>query len=253
MILRNVFLIFLICITSQVDGQDARAIIQHYIDTVSGGDIKNWNTISTMYEEGQSYYSHNDFETKTNLANPDVPSYFRNWTDLKAGKSKNELFSDSSFEIRTSAFYFFKDKTIILMGNLPPIKKAAPEKDPDVSRHLPVYISNILARSKSVELIDVRQLLPGGPSFYELKLTAKGKEYFLFINVDSFLVEYYNLRGDGDRSILASVGEYQRFGNLLIPMFDSSMKNNVAYFWTRKSKLVLNGDIDPAILEYKEK
>jgi hypothetical protein len=139
------------------------------------------------------------------------------------------------------------------MGNLPPVKKGVPERDPYMSRHLPVYISNILAHSKSVELTDVKQLQPAGPSFYELKLTAKGKVYFLFINVDTFLVEYCNLRGDGDRSILVSVSEYRRFDKLLIPMYESSMKNNAAYFWTRKSKLVLNVEIDPAIFEYKEK
>jgi hypothetical protein len=253
MTLRARFVFIIICMTSHMNAQDARAIIQHYIDTVSGGDIRNWNAITTMYEEGQSYYSHNDFEQKTSLVNPDAPSYFRTWIDLNADKTKRELFMDSSFEMRTSAFYFFKDKIIILMGTLPPMKRGALDRDPYLSPHLPVYISNILEHSRSAELISVKQLQAGGPSLYELKLTAKGKEYFLFINVDTFLLEYYNITGSGDRSILAAVDEYHQFGNLLIPMFESSMKNNVVYYWSRKSKLVLNPEIDPVILEFKEK
>src|SRR5687767_7655152 len=93
-------ILFLVFAASMANAQDAREIIRHYIDTVSGGSIKNWDKVATLYYEGQSYYSQNDFEQKSNLLNPDKPGYFRTHLDSKAHKSKNELFADSSFEIR---------------------------------------------------------------------------------------------------------------------------------------------------------
>ena len=79
MMMLRLLVITLVLLPALLKGQDAREIIKHYLDTGSNGNIENWNQIRSLYTEGESYYSQNDFEQKVNLVKPDHPSYQRSY------------------------------------------------------------------------------------------------------------------------------------------------------------------------------
>jgi hypothetical protein len=250
--MRRILCIFFVSLSYWLPAQNAREIVQQYIDTVSGGDVRNWDKIKSMYSEGQSYYSQQDFNQELNMARPVKPSYYKTYLSLP-DNHKIESFDDSALTIPISTSYFLRERLILLIGNIPPIIKPAPEKDRFFSHHLPVYISNLMAGSKSIELLGIKDFVTDGLSCYEIMMITKGRKYYLYINTETLLLEFCCLREDGDRDILGRYAEYKRFGELLIPMFDGIARNNILYYWNRKSKLKINEPIDPSIFEYKEK
>jgi hypothetical protein len=250
--MRKILCAFLVLTSHCLTAQDARTILQQYIDTVSGGDVRNWEKIKSMYSEGQSYYSQQDFEQKLNMATPDKPSYYKTYLVLP-DNHKIEYFDDTTSTRPNSTFYFLEKRSILLIGNIPPIIKPAPEKDRFFSPHMPVYISNLMENSKSVELLGIKDFVTDGFSCYEIVMITKGRKYYLYINTQTLLLEYGCFGENEDRTTLGRYAEYKRFGELLMPMFDGIARNNILYYWNWKSKLKINEPIDPAIFEYKEK
>jgi len=140
---------------------------------------------------------------------------------------------------------------IIQIGNMPTLEKPAPERDEFYSPHLPVQISKLVAKSKSIELSGVKSFPLTGVECYEIKVLTKGRTYLLYINTETFLLEYWNGREDEDQSILSRLYDYKRIDGLLIPMSDCLMKNGIVYFSSKTRKYLINPNIDPAIFNYK--
>lgn len=236
---------------SPLHAQNAREIVNRYLDTVSSGDIKNWDKIKSTYAESESYYSQGNFDGKVNLLKPEKSSFNKIYTVWP--QQRSDSFSDSTFSNLTSSFYFLKDKTVIIIANIPPMIKQPSPRDEFDSEFLPLTIWKLLNKSKSVELVGLREFDLENITCYEIKIAVKDRVYFLYINTRTFLLEYWNGREDHDTSILVKYSDYRKIGDVLIPMYDCLIRNNIIYFWSRKKLIHLNRDIDPEILKYEEK
>lgn len=236
---------------TSIFGQDARAIVNHYLDTVSNGNIDNWNRIKSIYKESEAYYSQNDFEQRVNLFKPDKSSFIKSFRVLPYN-FKHDIYSDSSFQILTSSFYYLKEKTVLLLDNTPPIIKQAPSRDEFYSAHLPVKISKLMSKSRSVELLGIKEFPLDELLCYEIKMTAKGRSYLLYINTETFLLEYWNDREDEDLSILTRFSNYRQVDEFLVPMSESLLRNGTTFFWEHTKRYLINSKIDIEMFNYKD-
>jgi hypothetical protein len=231
-------------------GQTAREIVNRYLDTVSNHNIKNWDKIKSTYTESMSSYSQSDFEQKGSFLELNKPSYTKMYSVLPY-QSKHELYDDSLFTHLTSTFYFLKDKTVIYMANLPKQEVSSRPRDEFFSPHLPVQIWKLMEKSKSVELLGTKEF-SGGSLCYEIRITTRGRKYLLYINTDTFLLEYWNDREDGDISIMTKLYDYKQVDDFLIPLCSYMTRNGTIYFWSRITKTELNPVIDQKIFEYEK-
>lgn len=230
--------------------QDGREIIKRYLDTVSNGDVRNWDKIKSVYTEYQSFYSQQAFEQRVDFGNVDKPSFCKSY---RVGLEKNRIdsYGDSTFTKWLSTFYFLEDKTVILIGNIPPmIKKSRPPGEFS-SQHPPVFISRLVKKSSAVELLGVKEFLNEALLCYEVKITAKGRNYYYYIDVETFLLRYSSTNKEDDRSSMAKFDDYKKIGDFLVPMFNAGIKNGFVFHWARKSKVEFNVDIDPELFVYK--
>jgi hypothetical protein len=132
-------LVFVFALLSQsLYSQDALDIINRYIDTVSNRDVDNWDKISSVYTESETYYSQQAFEQKVDLLRPDKANFERSYR-VPPYNHRIELYEDSTFTNRLSTFYYLRDRTILLLGNIPPIIKEAGKPDELVSDYPPAY------------------------------------------------------------------------------------------------------------------
>jgi hypothetical protein len=154
---------------------------------------------------------------------------------------------------KLSTFYFLKNKTILLLGNTPPIIKRSFAQDEDyLSDHLPVEIKSLMEKSRSVELLGIKQFPPDGIQCYEIKIATKDRKRLLYINTNTFLLEYWNLLKDGEISFLVKFSDYKRIDDFLMPMSDYAMRNGIVFHWKKIRKIEINADIRPEIFQYEE-
>jgi hypothetical protein len=128
--------------------------------------------------------------------------------------------------------------------------KEPPPRDEFFSTHIPVQISKLVSKSKSIELLGIKEFPLDGFSCYEIKMITKGRSYVLYINTKTFLLQYWNNREDGDLSILTKFFNYKKVEEFLIPMSDSMMKDGVVYFSNTTKKYLINTPIDLQIFNY---
>ena len=241
-----------ILFATSLHGQDAIEIVSRYLNKVSNGNVDNWNKIKSIYTESEVYYSQQDFEQKVDFLKSDKAHFHKSYR--VSPNQKIDIYEDSTFANKLSTFYFLESKTIILLGNIPPIIKPPPPHDEGfTSDHLPLQIRNLMQKSRSVELLGVKEFPVEGLQCYEIKISAKQGNYVLYINTDTFLLEYYNGRKDGDLSFLIKLSDYKKIEEFLIPMSEYTMRNGVVFHWTSIRKIEINADIDPEIFEYDEK
>ena len=246
-------LVFVFILASQFSyGQDALDIINRYIDTVSNGDVRNWNSIKSVYSESESYYGQQAFDQKVDLLKKDKPNFQRSYR-VPPYDHRIELYEDSTFTKLLSTFYYLKDRNILLIGNIPPIIKEAGKRDEFFSDYPPVYIWKLVDKSKSMELLGIKQFPVDGLSCYEIKVSTKGRDYFFYIDTKSFLLNYWSINGEGDRSSLFKFYNYKSLDDFLIPMSESSMRNGTIFYWNNIKKIVLNSKIDPKLFQYEDK
>jgi hypothetical protein len=199
------------------------------------------------------YYSQQDFEQRVSLLKSDKPNFHKSYR-IAPNDHKIEIYEDSTFTKRLSTFYFLKGKTVLLLSNIPPIVKPAPPRDEEFSSdHLPVQIWKLMQKSKSVQLLGIKEFPIEGLQCYEIKIITKERNSILFINTETFLLEYSNLRKDGDISFLAKFYNYKKIDDFLIPMSDCLMRNGIVYHWKNVRKIDINADIDPQVFKYQEK
>jgi hypothetical protein len=248
----RLFAVLLLFVSFIANAQTAREIVSHYLDTVSNGDVKAWSKIKSAYTESEVYYSQQDFDQKINLLKADKPSFHKLYW-VAPFEHKDVLFEDSTFTRMTSTFYFLNDRTIILMYNIPPIIKDKQIRDEFVYYFLPEQIRKLLEKSKSVELLGIKDFPNDGILCYEIRITAKGRHYLLYIDTTSFLLRYWNGREDQDTGVMTKFDNYKRIDGLLMPMLESMTKGGIPYYYCRTRKIELNATIDPKELVYEEK
>lgn len=250
--MRSLTVVFIL-FASPLSGQDARDIVNRYLDTVSNGNIDNWNKIRSTYTESEVYYSQQDFEQKVDFLKSDKAHFHKSYR-VPPYHHKIEIYEDSTFTKMLSAFYFLQKRTILLLGNIPPIIKPAPPPEDDyLTDHVPVRVWKLLQESRSVELLGVKHFPVEGLQCYEVKIAEKDRTCLLYINTATFLLEYYNRRKDGDMSFLVKFSDYKKIDDFLIPMSDYSMRNGIVFYWRNIRKIEINADIGPEVFEYNEK
>jgi len=239
----------LFMIPALLSGQDAREIVRRYLDKVSNGNIENWKKIKSTYTESEGYYSQNDFDQKVNLLKPDKSTFSKTYTVWP--QQKIEGYADSTFLNLISQFYFLKDQTIIIIGNIPPIIKPAPPRNEFVDEFMPVMVWKLLNKSKSIELAGIRDFPTDGVSCFEIRIRSTTMNCSLYINTETFLLDFSNQREDGDLSFLVKYDNYQKIGEYLMPMSELNMHNGVVFHWVNKRKVELNVEIDPEKFKYQ--
>lgn len=239
-------------LSTSLYGQNAREIVNHYLDTVSNGNIDNWNKIKSIYSESEGLYNQYNYEHKVNFLKREKPNFTKVFLVFPYNR-KHELYEDSAFTQLLSTFYFLENRTIILMSNMPPVIKSSPSsRDEFFSDHLPVQIWKLMNKSKSVELLGIKEFPNDGFSCYEIKINIKGRNYYLYINTKTLLLEYWNGNGEDDRSFLTKYYNYKKVDDFLMPMSQSAMRNGIVYYWSNTSKIEINAAIDPEIFNYKD-
>lgn len=232
-------------------GQDAREIVNRYLDTVSNGNIDNWNKIKSLYRESEGLYSQQNYEHKIDFLKKDKPNFTKEFLVFPYNH-KHELYEDSVFTKLSSTFNFLEKRTIILMGNMPPVIKHTSPRDESISDHLPIQIWKLMNKSKSVKLLGIKEFPNDGFSCYEIKIHTKGRNYYLYINTKTFLLEYWNGNEEEDRSFLTKYYNYKKVEDFLMPMSNSAMRNGVVYYWNNIRKIEINADIDLEVFNYKD-
>jgi hypothetical protein len=243
---------FLLSLSISAYAQNARDIVNRYLDTVSNGDIQNWANIKSIYIENENYSRHVGFDQKINLLKIEKPKFNR-YFGIQHYGSRIESYDDSTFTNLKSTFYFLRDKTVIISADTPPFirKNAKKRSESFFSEHTPVYIRHLLDKSSAADLIGIKEFKNPDILCFHIRITAKGRNYHLYINRETFLLEYWNVSLLEDQSILTKFYNYKRIGNLLMPMSTSAMRNGVALHWNITRKIELNPEIDPGVFDYK--
>src|SRR5687767_14751689 len=150
-------IILLVLVASSAHAQSAEEIVNRYLDTVSNGNIENWNKIKSIYIENESYSSQQDFEKQINFLKIEKPNFNRLFGARRYG-SRIESYDDSTYTNLKSTFYFLKDKTVVSLPHIAPMITKNSGKDSEFfSEQTPVYIRNLLEKSSSAELLGIKE------------------------------------------------------------------------------------------------
>ncbi|MEX2232237.1 MAG: hypothetical protein WD824_08760 [Cyclobacteriaceae bacterium] len=245
-------IVCLLFLSSSVYSQNAREIIHRYLDTVSNGDIDNWNKIKSIYIENESYSSQQDFEKQINFLKIEKPNFNKLFGARRYG-SRIESYDDSTFSNLKSTFYFLKDRTVISLPDIAPmITKNSSKRSEFFSEHTPVYIRNLLEKSRATILLGIKEFRGEGIPRYQIKITTRGRNYYLYINTETYLLEYWNVSHEEDESFLTRFYNYKKVGDFLMPMSTSAMRDGIVYQWNDTRKIELNPEIDPRLFIYNE-
>jgi hypothetical protein len=149
-------------------------------------------------------------------------------------QQKIEMYEDSTCAVLLSKFYFLKDKSIIFIANLPPIEKPV-NKSPH--QFLAVSINNLLKKAKYVKLLGTRKFEQDSLSCFEIELNTKDVTERLYINTQTYLLEYTSILKDGEYAVLTRYGSYKKFGEFLFPTKEVSSRKDltthkdVPFYW----------------------
>ena len=244
-------IVFLLFLSSFVYSQNEREIIHRYLDTVSNGNIENWNKIKSIYIENESYSSQQDFRKQVNFLKIDKPNFNRFFGALRYG-SRIESYYDSTYTNLKSTFYFLKNKTVVSLPHLAPmITKNSRKGTEFFSEQTPVYIRNLLQQSSATELLGIKEFESEGVSCYLIRINTTERNYYLYINTENYLLEYWNVSHE-DQSFLTRFYNYKKVGDFLMPMSTSAMRDGIVYQWNDTRKIELNPEIDPKLFVYSE-
>ena len=220
--------------------QNAKEIVEKYYAAVSKGDFKNWLKIRSVYIEGES---DSRFENQIQLGTPTKSTFktYRVWPD----KCTGELFQDS---VLVSKTYHLKDKSFLVMGNA--VMPVSPGPYERYFEFDPVLIKKAVDKSRKTELVGIKVI--DLIKCYDVKIDTKELLWHFYFNADNYLLEYWNNSPDGSPTeTLTKVFDYKEFNNCLIPMSEVKTKNGSPFFWSTRTKVELNIDIDPGKFEYQ--
>lgn len=241
--LRKCLVAILMIISLGLYAQDVDRIMQHYFDTVSGGNIGNWKKIKTAYIESISYYN----EPNSVIPSTPTPSLinsptkyrrtFRLWPD----KLKLELYSDSTYTDLLSLNLWLPDKLILSFAHYDPIVK--PSKGPSWD-FTPVYIHKLLTNAKSKKYKGVREFDSDSISCYVIEIVTDDVNLDLFINSSTYLLEYSKVFNPSDSANFVRYYDYRLINGFLIETRNFAMRNGVITQADRRTKIILNAKID---------
>jgi hypothetical protein len=248
----RIIVIGILVVAFSAKAQDPKEIIRKYIDTVSNGNIDNWKKITTVYTESIGAYSQDNFTDAKPELDVMRPDFSKTYVSIPY-QQKIEIYDDSTCALLLSKFYFLKDKTVIFIGNLPPIEKPG-NKSPH--QFLAVRISDLLKKSKSVILLGTKVFETDSIACFEIEMKTKEETERLYINTQTYLLEYTSKLRDGGYPVMARYAGYKKFGELLFPTKevntrkDLSTHKDVPFYWMHILKMDLNKEIDPKEFTY---
>jgi len=217
--------------------QTAEIILSNYFSEVSGGDIKNWNQVKSMYLEETSFYKDPNYNNQNpfNVAPQEVKSYFNKVYWVSPENHLREVFQDSilvSKWLTTKAgrFYTFRDN--------PPVSI---EKPPSFQFE-PVKLYHLINGAKSVKLTGTKEF--DDDLCYEIKVNESKKTWYLYINVNSHLLAYWSQSETGDFSTITKCYNYKRIGKFMINQSEQKSRNGFVFFTSVITKMELNPIID---------
>lgn len=136
------------------------------------------------------------------------------------------------------------------MGNLPPTPISSGPYEPYFEFY-PVKIKNAIDKSRSITLRGAEII--NGIECYHIQIDTRELEWHVFINTQTYLLEYWSCSPGGDESTLTKVFDYKKFGDYLIPTSEIKTKDGRPFFYSNIKRLELNADIDPSIFKYEGK
>ena len=226
--------IILLVVPYLLTAQNPEAILNKYLDTVSTRGFDNWSKIRSAYIESKTFYY--DLNDGQSLVNSDVLTLkqYRLWPD----KSVTEVFQDSTL---ISRFYHVNGKHLYVRGNMDPIKISTEPYEPYFEFE-PVIVSHLMKNSKSIEMVGEKNF--DSLLCYQVKLKTKELIWNLFINVKSFRLEYWSNSKGENIEVLTRLSDYKKIDGCLIPMSEEKIKNGKVFYWSKRTKVVLNSNID---------
>ena len=226
---------------SPLRGQDAREILNHYLDTVSNGDISKWDGVKTTYATAVNYFSTEDFKSGFHPPNYDKVSYgriYKVWPD----KVKVELYSDSLFLNSTSNFYFFKNKRVIVLGNMPPMELNNDDTMTMTLDFYPTLVKKSMDDSRKITYNGTKLISGLEYPLHEIDIETRQREHkFFLINTHTYLLEAIY---DPETNIYTIISNYKNIDGYLIPMYTASMNDGVIFAWEIYKKVIFNQPID---------
>lgn len=236
-----IILTFLNAVSAQK--QTAIEIIQNYFDTVSNGNIKNWDTINSVVVESVNYYSQQEFDGLTpNLFNASEAGYhrtYREWPD----KLRSEVYGDSAFTRLESFMLWLPDKVIMQFGNLSPTVN--PRTEPFGWEFNPVLLSKSLKKNNAIRYHGIKHFETDGISCHEIELRIKESTVFYYFNTTTYMLEYSSVSSPADSKNHVRYLNYKCIDGLLFNMGSYAMKNGRIFHSTKTLTITINPSIDP--------
>lgn len=236
---------FFFLLNANIHAQTAADILNHYLDAVSYGDVSKWENVKTFYATSTGYFNAEKMGYDSPTLDNDKTSYkktYKAWPD----KMKEELYSDSLYVNLNSEFYYFKNKRIIMLANIPPMEVAG-----DNSLwfdFLPIIVKNYFNNGKSISYNGIKEI-QGIPSpQHEIEIQTKEEIRRLLFNTETFLLEAIYFPEANTYWIYS---KYKDFDGYLMPTCVTSTNNGNTFSSTNYKTMAFNQSIDMNMFNYK--
>lgn len=240
MVIKKILIVLFLLATSPLSfGQNVDDIIQHYFDTVSGGNLDKWRNIKTVYIESTGYFN----DSNLNISSETIPSLmksktnysrvFREWPD----KLKTELYEDSAHHILLGIHLWVKDKLVMTFRNMQPIIKKGNDLRWDF---IPVVIYDLFKNSRSKQYKGIKNFENDGISCFDIELVNKDQTTNLYFNRDSYLLEYMKILDPSDSNNFTRYHQYKLVDGFLIATSVYGTRNGVISDAITMTKIVFN-------------
>ncbi|MBS1556140.1 MAG: hypothetical protein JSU09_14565 [Bacteroidetes bacterium] len=236
------FLTFLITFSQAQNGKE---IVDKYLDTVSSGDIGKWHRIKTFYSTDVGYFSTEKFKQGFGIPNKDKISYkrvFQCWPY----KKKEELYSDSLFQNLTSSFYYFKNKKVIFLGNMPPMEVIG---DNSIFFDFPpTIVEKFIEGSTHIKYVGIDNIANSTSTFYKVDVKTKNGDYrSLFFDTQTFLLRAIYIP---EENVYWIYSNYKVIDGYLIATVMEIMNDGVVFSRTIYKTIEFNKPIEDNIFKY---
>lgn len=224
--------------------QSAKEILQTYFDTVSNGEIRNWDKIRSVYIESVAFYNSQQADASQLSVSPAKSHYYktyREWPD----KLKTEIYEDSLYTKLLSYTLWRGDKKKLVHwfanGPGPTIQIEGVSWD-----FGPIQFYKRIKGSRSVSNLGIKNLDLNGGSYFVIEVKAKDATFHLYINTTTYLVEY-SMSPDG--SSYSRYSDYQIIDDLGFNMSCYTVKDGHILNGYHDKKIHLNYPIDKKVFD----
>lgn len=238
---------FFCLVFADVHAQNAREVLDLYLKAVSNGDPERWNRIKSTYSESLGSFSTGlAFQQTPDLMDAKVSRHktYRIWPDLYL----DELWEDS---VLASSFYGVNKKHFMVTKGGQPLALSSGGPFEDVDEFMPVTILNALKKAKSVKLNGIVEL--DGKPCYEVEILTKQLNWKLFFDEETFLLNSWSNSPERDFAVLTRTFNYKDIGGLKFSMSENKSRNGVIFFWSERTLLEVDKEIDRKVFDYPAK